>query len=1218
MQWNAEGVQKKKQALQVFLKENKIDIACIQETHLNQNIKFFVRGYDIFRRDRTTGHKGGVLTLVKHGIPAVQTAESADGDLEYITIKAFLQDEELHISNCYSSPSRKLHLHTLHLTADNHLITGDFNGHSPAWGYDSTDPRGEEIQDWMMDNQLILINKPTDTPSYFSRAWKKTYSPDLALATEDIQKRVVRVVNPQLAGSDHKPITLYISDMTTTIEYCRKRASWNFKKARWPEYTLHAETLCTMDFTEDINQNTKLLTSAILDSAKKSIPRGFRKDYKPYWSKTLANLHQKLSEARESMEQDPSAVTVTRHNELKEEFNDTKVKELQQSWHDKTSSLSLESSTGQLWQLVKTLNEDATSTRGTTVIEEDGSLHTGRRAANHLAETFRDDSTTKVPPQRREEVAQQLLSHYRQQTTAPQSMTSEFTLAELEDAIKRLRNKKAPGKDGVTNEMIKHLGKTAKKKLLELFNQSWKTGIFPTAWKEATIIPVLKKGKNPKLKTSYRPISLLSCLGKTLERMVNKRLMWHLETNDMITKEQTAFRKNRNTEDQLIHLAQSIENAFQEGLKVIATFIDLTKAFDKVWKQGLLLKLLTAGVKGNMFKWIKSFLSHRTGRVKLNGTLSHKVTLLEGVPQGGVISPTLFIVYINDITKGLSTHTSRALHADDFAMWTSAKSTDSAKVRMQDALDNTSKWADDWCVTINSLKTVATCFSLSNKSEKIQMKIKNRKVPLDDTPTYLGIKLDKRLTWYPQIHEMEKRATNRLSLMKKLAGTKWGANTKILQQVYTGNVRPVMEYGSAAWATAAPTNTARLDKVQNASMRLITGGLKTTPVSTLQTATGLLSLTTRRQEKVLIQQEKLKRIPNHPANKQLPELTKNRLKRKSFNHIAKGLTRRHENILPKTPEEREPLQDAEEWDIQKDSTLYVTEVPGITAKGDQPDHMLKTLTLEMLHTAYSASDWTRVYTDGSAEAAIKNGGSGIYVRYPDGKTTSRSLPAGGLSTNYRAELTALRTAAEMICNDQPRPHNIVFLTDCKSAIQRLQSPIEQLERDTQQLLSDLSQGVNVAVQWIPAHCGLYGNDEADRLANHGRTLEQQHNQISYREAKTLIKREVRCCSKELRDHNPSDAIYHLQRHQQVVIFRLRTGHCRLRSHLYRLGLSHTPNCPCETGPHTPEHVLQDCPLHQDLRTQLWPDGATLTGKLWGTKNDLLQTTHFISSAGLEI
>ena len=100
----------------------------------------------------------------------------------------------------------------------------------------------------------------------------------------------------------------------------------------------------------------------------------------------------------------------------------------------------------------------------------------------------------------------------------------------------------------------------------------------------------------------------------------------------------------------------------------------------------------------------------------------------------------------------------------------------------------------------------------------------------------------------------------------------------------------------------------------------------------------------------------------------------------------------------------------------------------------------------------------------------------------------------------------------MICNDQPRPHNIVFLTDCKSAIQRLQSPGEQLERDTRQILCDLSQGANVAVQWIPAHCGLYGNEEADRLAKHGSSLKQQHIKISYREAKTLIKREVRCCS----------------------------------------------------------------------------------------------------------
>nr|KAG5707272.1 hypothetical protein BaRGS_000046 [Batillaria attramentaria] len=214
-------------------------------------------------------------------------------------------------------------------------------------------------------------------------------------------------------------------------------------------------------------------------------------------------------------------------------------------------------------------------------------------------------------------------------------MTSDLSLAELNDAIRRLKTKKAPGKDGICNEMIKHLGPAARRKLLELFNQSWKTGIFPSAWKEATIIPIRKKEKDPAKKTSYRPISLLSCLSKTLERMINKRLMWHLESNNLITKEQTAFRKNRSTEDQLVYLAQSIENAFQEKKKVVATFIDLSKAFDKVWKDGLLLKLLTAGIAGRMFNWIKSFLCHRTARVKLDSSLSHTVKIREGSPREG-------------------------------------------------------------------------------------------------------------------------------------------------------------------------------------------------------------------------------------------------------------------------------------------------------------------------------------------------------------------------------------------------------------------------------------------------------------------------------------------------------------------------------------------------------------------------------------------------------
>ena len=129
---------------------------------------------------------------------------------------------------------------------------------------------------------------------------------------------------------------------------------------------------------------------------------------------------------------------------------------------------------------------------------------------------------------------------------------------------------------------------------------------------------------------------------------------------------------------------------------------------------------------------------------------------------------------------------------------------------MQEAITRTSKWATDWCVTINSSKTMASCFSLSNTKELFKLTINNREIPQEETPTYLGVKLDKKLTWNPHIKDAERKATRKLLLMKKLAGTKWGANSKILKQLYAGAVGPVMEYGSSAWATAAKTNINRL------------------------------------------------------------------------------------------------------------------------------------------------------------------------------------------------------------------------------------------------------------------------------------------------------------------------------------------------------------------------------------------------------------------------
>ena len=164
-------------------------------------------------------------------------------------------------------------------------------------------------------------------------------------------------------------------------------------------------------------------------------------------------------------------------------------------------------------------------------------------------------------------------------------MNSPFVTKELEDALTMLKLRKAPGPDNITNEMLLHLGPCSKKKLLQLFSDGWRTGTVPQVWREAIMIPILKRGKDKSKAESYRPISLTSCVGKLMERLINTRLMWYLEDKKHITPEQAAFRQDRSTEDQITYIAQAIEDAFQDKKHTLAVWIDLEKAFDKVWKE---------------------------------------------------------------------------------------------------------------------------------------------------------------------------------------------------------------------------------------------------------------------------------------------------------------------------------------------------------------------------------------------------------------------------------------------------------------------------------------------------------------------------------------------------------------------------------------------------------------------------------------------------------
>ena len=295
------------------------------------------------------------------------------------------------------------------------------------------------------------------------------------------------------------------------------------------------------------------------------------------------------------------------------------------------------------------------------------------------------------------------------------------------------------------------------------------------------MIPILKKGKDPKKANSYRPVSLTSCVVKTMERIVNERLKWYLETENLLAPEQAGFRQFRNTEDQATYLSQEIENAFQEQKLVLVSWIDLQKAFDKVWMEGLLVKLLRNGIASNMFNWIKSYLYNRRVRVSVDRIHSKKILLRHGVPQGGVLSPTLFLLFINDLVSELPKGIKAALYADDLVIWCKEEYATTATYRMQLAADKLNSWTEKWCVAVNKDKSSTTLFTLSPKQKAGTITLGGTPLKEDEEATYLGITFDKRQTLKQHIAKAEGKARRKMAILRKLAGPTWGASEKVLE-----------------------------------------------------------------------------------------------------------------------------------------------------------------------------------------------------------------------------------------------------------------------------------------------------------------------------------------------------------------------------------------------------------------------------------------------------
>ena len=368
--------------------------------------------------------------------------------------------------------------------------------------------------------------------------------------------------------------------------------------------------------------------------------------------------------------------------------------------------------------------------------------------------------------------------------------------------------------------MLRLCAKEVAVPLLLIYRKCIETGAFPSAWKLANVQPVHKKNSRAD-KGNYRPISLLPICGKIFEKLMFDH-MYSFITNKLINDNQSGFRPGDSTINQLLAITTEIYNAFESLDETRAVFLDISKAFDKVWHEGLIFKLKQNGINGPLLGVLKDFLSNRQQRVVLNGMESSWKPISSGVPQGAVLGPLLFLIDINDLTDNITANIK--LFADDSSLFIRVTDIDSAQLLLSEDLAKITQWANQWKMVFNpdiTKQAIEVIFS-TRYIQPVHPPLTFNGIPVarEKSTKHLGVILDSKLSFKSHIMKAIEKAKDGLSLMKFLSSM---VTREVLDLTYKMHVRPHLEYGDVLFHKCSQELTRLLESIQNQAGLIVAG-----------------------------------------------------------------------------------------------------------------------------------------------------------------------------------------------------------------------------------------------------------------------------------------------------------------------------------------------------------------------------------------------------------
>ena len=841
-QFNCFSFNSRSEQVREFMLRNDIDFLAVNELKVSEersNMLFqsYKNHFNFVTkcRPKRSDSGGGVALIFKKNIVYQELSCFDFLNLELVAVEAETNIGTVAIVAYYNPPSSLLSK-TLFLELENKfknfIVCGDFNAHSTSLGQAKTNRSGRVLEEVLACTNMLILND--DKPTYFSFADStRSARLDLILASPSVEAANAEciVLEKELLQSDHAPVLALFNLNKNVLRNVENTAqNFNFSLADWP---LFKRLLTSLDppaeVMDDVEGLAAFLHESIIGAAEKSIPLKSKRFFSKVLPKNILEFIKLQNKAFWRWRKTGSPYDKEILEDYKKIIKSEIIKFRSNEWLKflefvKTRDRNLVSSSP-FWKRINQFRSKPTCNEIPKLVFENVEYKSSEDMANlfgsTLSKTFSDQNDARF-----DSIHKTTVENFVKEKLDNKNLASVplFTIGEVKSVLKKIKTRAAPGEDRISNTMLKQLPECCLNLILRLANLTIARSQVPEAWKSARIrmIPKKKMSTNP---ADFRPISLTSCLGKLVERLIALRINEFLKRNNLIIKQQSGFREHRRTSDNLVFLTQKIKESFIKSKKVCAIFFDISKAFDSVWHNGLIYKLFKIGLPDYLFYWVVDFLRIRSFVVLVNGAESCRYVILGGVPQGATISPLIFCIYINDVPITSIPNTSEGLlFADDLTSLFIYDDARKIEKLLSDYMKEFEDWLSKWRLKAHPNKCSYTIFVGNGRrgtQTELVPTLYGEKLPYEEFPKLLGIFFDPKCCFAKQLEEIKKKVISRLNILKIISHRSWYLDKATLTQIYISLVRSVLDYSFFTKSSLSKANLKTLCAVQNNAIRLI-------------------------------------------------------------------------------------------------------------------------------------------------------------------------------------------------------------------------------------------------------------------------------------------------------------------------------------------------------------------------------------------------------------